>query len=71
MAVIHFLAAAIQMPQHRGKVDARGIDQRLVRNIEVRADRQQLAADRADLGIELPGIHHRLNEIRQQQHVGI
>src|SRR5271155_1650080 len=32
---------------------------------------EQLAADRADLGIELAGIHERLNEIRQQQNVRV
>ncbi len=32
---------------------------------------EQLAAHRADLRIELSGIDQRLDEIRQQQHVGI
>ncbi len=71
MAVVHFLAAAIQMPQHGREVDAGGIHQLFFGKIESRANGQQLAANGADLRIHLPGFHQRLDEILQQQDVRI
>src|ERR1041385_1234758 len=69
--VINLLTAAIQVPQHRGKVDTSGINQLFFRKIEAGADSEELAADGPDLGIDLSCIHQRLNEIRQQQHVRV
>ena len=40
MAVVHFLAAAVQMAQHRREIDSRGIHQLLLRKIEGGADGQ-------------------------------
>ena len=71
MAVIDFLAAAVQMPQHGREVDAGGIHQLFVGQIEGGPDGEQLSAHRADLGIHLPGVHQRLDEVGQQQDVGI
>src|SRR5690242_2817405 len=71
MPVVHFLAAAIQMPQHGGEVDSRRIDQRFFRQIEAGQYGEQFPADGTDLGVELSGIHQRLNEIRQQQNIRI
>ena len=45
VAVVHFLAAAVQVAQHRGEVDAGGIHQLLIGKIESGADGQQFAAD--------------------------
>src|ERR1043166_8975843 len=69
--VINLLTAAIQVPQHRGKVDTSRINQLFFRKIEAGADSEELAADGPDLGIDLSCIHQRLNEIRQQQHVRV
>ena len=71
MAVVHLLAAAVQVAQHGVEVDSGGIHHGLLGDLEVRRHGQQLAAHRADGGIELAGIHQRLDEIGQQQHVGI
>ena len=71
VAVVYFLAAAVEVAQHGVEVDAGGIDHGLFGDLEVGTHGQQLAADRADVGIELSGIHQRLNEIGKQQHIGI
>ena len=71
MPVIDFLAAAVQVAHHRREVDSRGIDQRLLGQFHGRLNRQQLAANRADPRVHLAGIDQRLDEIRQQQNVGI
>ena len=71
VAVVHFLAAPVQVAQHRREVDSGRIDQRFFGKIEGGADGEQLAAHRADLRIDLAGIDQSLNEVRQQQHVRI
>ena len=65
MAVIDFLAAAVEMPEHGREIDAGGVNQLLVWKIEGGADSQELSAYRADLGIHLPGFHQGLNEVGQ------
>ncbi len=69
--VVHFLASAIQVAQHGSEINPRGIHQRFVGQIEGGADGQQLSAHRADLGIHLPGIGQRLDEVRKQQDIRI
>ena len=71
MAVVYFLAATVQVAQHRSEVDAGRIDQRLFREIERRLHGQQLAADGADRDRRSARVHQRLNEARQQQDIGI
>ena len=44
-AVIHFLAALVQVPQHRVEIDAGGIDQGFFGYFEMRRHGQQLAAN--------------------------
>ena len=53
MAVIHFLAAAVQMAQHGVEIDAGGIHHWPGRNVEARGHSEQLAAHRADLAIDV------------------
>src|ERR1700722_7948031 len=71
MPVVDFLAASIEMPQHRREIDARRIDELFVGKIEGCANSEQFATYRADLGIDLSGIDQRLYEIRQQQDIGV
>ena len=52
VSVVDFLAAAIEVPQHRSEVDSSRIDQWLVGNSKC-LHRQQLAANRADSGFDL------------------
>src|SRR6266851_4331833 len=53
VSVVHFLTAAVEMPQHRIEVNPGGIDQGPRGDIESCGHGQQLTADRADLGIYL------------------
>jgi len=71
VAVVDFLAAPVEVPQHGVEVDAGGVHYRLGGNLEGGRHRQQLAAHRADVRIEVARIHQRLNEIRQQQHIRV
>src|SRR5580692_6617976 len=71
MAVVNFLAAAIQVPQHGSKVNAGGIHQRFIGEIEGGENGEQFSANRANTRIELPGVHQSLYEIGQQQDVRI
>src|SRR5579872_1288228 len=45
MAVVNFLAAAVQMPQLGREINARGIDELLFRQIEARQNGEQLTTD--------------------------
>ena len=56
VAVIHFLAAAIQMTQHGVEIDPGGIDNGFFGNLEMAGHGEQLAADGSDFGIDLPRI---------------
>jgi hypothetical protein len=71
VAVVDFLAAAIQMAQHGVEVDAGGIHHGFFGDLEMRRHGEQLAAHRADARIELTGVHQRLDKVGQQQDVGI
>ena len=69
--VVHFLAAAVEMAQHGVEVDTGGIHHGLFGNLEVRRHGQQLPADGADARVELAGVHQGLDEVGEQQDVGI
>ena len=71
LAVVHLLAAPVQMPQHRIEVDTRGIDNGSFGKIEGGAHREQLAAHRANFGVAVAGIDESLKKIRQEQDVRI
>src|SRR5579872_1319987 len=52
MAIIHLETAAVEMPEVRGEIDAGGIDQRLLGEVEAGGHGEEFAADRADLRVE-------------------
>src|ERR1700693_1788816 len=57
MAVVHLLAAPVQVPQHGCEVDAGGIDELLFGKVERSLNGQEFAAYRADFLVELACRH--------------
>ena len=71
VAVIELAAAAIEVAEIGGEVDAGGIDARFGVDVEIRAHHEEFAADGADAVVEAAGLEERLDEVGHQEDVGI